>query len=118
MSLTPEFGFVIQYPQDLDAARAFYESVLGLKVQRVAPNFVQFEHFALAGDESLSGTRKQEVYWLVPDAQAAFAELNGKAEVAMPLRELPFGNVFGIKDPDGEQRFVLELARNRPSQAV
>ena len=36
----------------------------------------------------------------------------------MPLRELPFGKVFGIKDPEGEPRYVLELSRNRPSKQV
>jgi len=26
--------------------------------------------------------------------------------------------VFGVRDPDGGTRLLLELARNRPSQAV
>ena len=116
MTVTPAFGFVIQYPRDLDAARTFYEFTLGLKVQRQAPDFVQFENFALAGDESLSGSRELEVYWLVPDAEAAFKELSAKAEVTIQLRELPFGKVFAVKDPDGEQRFLLQLSANRPSQ--
>jgi catechol 2,3-dioxygenase-like lactoylglutathione lyase family enzyme len=118
MTVSPEFGFVIQYPRDLEAARAFYEKTLGLKVQRQAPNFVQFQNFALASDGSLSGSRELELYWLVPDAEAALSELQGKAEVSMPLREMPFGKVFAVRDPDGEQRFVLELAANRPSQPV
>src|SRR5438552_15654708 len=99
-TITPEFGFVIQYPRDLNAARRFYEQVLGLKAQRVAPNFVQYEHFAIASDESLSGTRGLELYWLVPDAEAAYAELSKTAEISMPLRELPFGKVFAVRDPD------------------
>jgi catechol 2,3-dioxygenase-like lactoylglutathione lyase family enzyme len=117
-NIKPEFGFVIEYVSDIDAARRFYEDVLGLQVQRVAPTFVQFPHFAIAGDESMSGTNEEEVYWLVESAEAAFAEFSKQAEVAMPLRELPFGKVFGIKDPDGTPRYVLELAANRPSQAV
>src|SRR4051794_11616252 len=99
-TIKPEFGFVIEYVSDIDAARRFYEDVFGLTPQRVAPNYVQFPHFALAGDESMSGTNEPEVYWLVDDAEAAFAALSSKAEVAMPLREMPFGKVFGIKDPD------------------
>ena len=117
-TLTPAFGFVIQYPRDLEASRRFYEDVLGLKVQRLAPNFVQFQSFALAGDEPLSGKRELELYWLVDDAEAAYKEVSKTAEVSAPLRELPFGKVFGVRDPDGETRFVLQLAANRPSQAV
>jgi hypothetical protein len=79
---------------------------------------VQFEHFAIASDESLSGTDETELYWLVDDAEAAFADLSLRAEVAAPLRELPFGKVFGLKDPAGRPQYVLELARNRPSVAV
>jgi catechol 2,3-dioxygenase-like lactoylglutathione lyase family enzyme len=117
-TLTPQFGFAIHYPRDLEASRGFYEGVLGLKVQRVAPNFVQYDKFALAGDEPLSGKRELELYWLVDDAEAAYAELSKTAEIAAPLRELPFGKVFGVRDPDGEVRLVLQLAANRPSQAV
>jgi predicted enzyme related to lactoylglutathione lyase len=117
-TVKPEFGFVIQYARDLDASRRFYEEVVGLKVQRVAPNFVQFQNFALAGDEPLSGKRELELYWLVDDAEAAYKELSRTAEVTMPLRELPFGKVFGVRDPDGEARFVLQLAASRPSQPV
>ena len=118
MSVSPSFGFVIQYPRDLDAARRFYEETLGLKIQRQAPNFIQFENFALAGDESLTGTRELELYWLVADAEAAYNELRGTAEISVPLRELPFGKVFAVKDPDGQPRFLLQLSANRPSQPV
>ena len=117
-NLKPRFGFIIEYPEDMAASRAFYEGVMGLRVEREHPTYVQFEHFAIAGDESLSGTREPEVYWLVDDADAAYAELSRSATVSVPLRELPFGKVFGIKDPDGEQCFLLQLAANRPSAAV
>ena len=117
-NLKPRFGFVIEYPQDIAASRAFYENVVGLRVEREHPTYVQFEHFAIAGDESLSGTNEPEVYWLVDDAEAAYAELSRTAEVRVPLRELPFGKVFAVNDPDGQPCFILELAANRPSAAV
>ena len=116
--MQPQFGFVIEYVRDLAAARTFYERVLGLRVEREHPTFVQFEHFAIASDESMSGTNEPEVYWLVEDAKAAFAELSANAAVSMPPRELPFGTVFGINDPDGQPCYVLQLAARRPSVAV
>jgi predicted enzyme related to lactoylglutathione lyase len=118
MSIAPHFGFALEYVQDVEAAKQFYEQVLGLKVERYHPTYVQFEHFAVASDESLTGTNEPELYWLVDDAEAAFAELSSKGEVSQPLQEKPFGKVFAMKDPAGRPRFVLELARNRPSQAV
>jgi predicted enzyme related to lactoylglutathione lyase len=113
-----KFGFVIEYVKDIESARRFYEDVLGIKAERYHPTFVQFDHFALASDEPLSGKGEPELYWLVDDAEAAFRELSAKATVSVPLRELPFGKVFAIADPEGRPRFVLELARNRPSQPV
>ena len=113
-----KFGFALIYVADVDAARRFYEDVMGLRAERYFPTYCQFEHFAVARDESLSGSRGTELYWLVDDAEAAYAELSARAEISVPLRTLPFGKVFGVKDPKGEPRFVLELAANRPSTAV
>jgi hypothetical protein len=66
----------------------------------------------------MSGTRELELYWLVDDAEAAFAELSPKAEVSLPLKQMPFGKVFGVKDPAGQPRYLIELAQNRPSRRV
>lgn len=118
MSITPEFGFALTYVTDIDAARRFYTDVLGLKVEREHPTYVQFQHFAIASDESMDGSRSTELYWLVDDAEAAFAQMSASAEVSMPLKQMPFGTVFGLRDPSGQPRYVLEFARNRPSQAV
>jgi len=118
MGSAPKFGFALEYVSDVDAAKRFYEEVLGLRVERYHPTYVQFEHFAIASDESLTGTNEPELYWLVDDAEAAFAELSQKGEVSLPLEQKPFGKVFAMKDPAGRPRFVLELARTRPSQEV
>lgn len=118
MMETPRFGFVIEYVKDIERAKRFYTEVLGLPLQRVAPTFVQFDHFAIASDEALGDKDAPELYWLVDDAEAAWRGLRDQAEVALPLTEKPFGKVFAIKDADGRPRYFIELAKNRPSQAV
>lgn len=97
--------------------------ILGLTVERDSPVFVQFRDragaaFAIASDESLSGSRDPEVYWLVDDAEAAFGALSQQADVSLPLRQLPFGKVFGLTDPSGQPHYVLEFAQDRPSRRV
>ena len=114
----PKFGFVIEYVTDIETAKRFYTDVLGLEVERSHPTYVQFEHFAIASDESMSGTRDPEMFWLIDDAEAALKELSQTAEIIMPLRQLPFGKVIGIKDPAGQPLYLLEFAQNRPSQAA
>ena len=116
MSAKPSFGFALEYVSDIEAAKRFYVEVMGLGVERYHPTYVQFEHFAIASDESVGGSDAPELYWLVDDAEATFRELSGKAEVATPIKEMPFGKVFAINDPDGRPRYVLEFARDRPSQ--
>ncbi|HEU5326656.1 MAG TPA: VOC family protein [Thermomicrobiales bacterium] len=118
MSNQPQFGFALEYVPDIEAARRFYVEVLGLEVQRYHPTYVQFKNFAIASDESMDGKNEPELYWLIADAEATFNELSQKAEVTMPLKQMPFGKVFGIKNPAGRPRYLLELAQNRPSQAV
>lgn len=114
----PPFGFVVEYVEDIEASKRFYVDVLGLEVERQNPRFVQFETFAIASDEPMADSGGPELYWLVSDAEAAYQELSDKAEVSLPLTQKPFGKVFGVKDPDGRPRYLLELARDRPSQPV
>jgi len=118
MKNKPKFGFVVEYVTDIEAARRFYVDVVGLEVERNSPVFVQFDHFAIASDESMSGDHDPEVYWLVEDVEACFKDVSQKAEVIMPLQLKPFGKVFGIKDPAGQPLYLLEFVKNRPSQPV
>ena len=118
MSIQARFEFVLEYVTDIEAARQFYVDLLGLKVERYHPTFVQFEHFAIASDESVSGKRTPEHYWVVQDAEIALQELSQKAEIVIPLTQKPFGKVFAIMDPAGELLYLLEYARNRPSQTA
>lgn len=112
------FGFVLTYAKDIDAAKRFYVETLGLTMERCHPTFIQFSHFAVGNDESMTGTRDPEFYWLVDDAEAAFSELREMADVCLPLKQMPYGKVFGIKNPDGQPCYLLELARDRPSRPV
>ncbi|HTW68008.1 MAG TPA: VOC family protein [Bryobacteraceae bacterium] len=116
--MKPQFGLAVQYVTDIESAKRFYVDVLGLEVQRQAPDFIQFQNFAIAGDAPLGGHGEPELFWLVDDAEAAFQEMSKKADVSLPLKQQPFGKVFGIKDPAGHPCYVLELARHRPSKPV
>jgi len=118
MNQQPHFGFAVEYVPDIEAARRFYADVVGLKVERTHESFVQFPNFAIANDKSLSGRHDTELYWLVDDAEAAYAELSKQAEVTLPMKQMPFGKVFGIRGPAGEPRYLLQLAADRPSESV
>lgn len=114
----PKFGFVVEYVADIAAAKHFYTDVMGLEVEREHPTYIQFENFAIASDQPMTGSGAQELYWIVDDAEAACALLAEKVEISLPLHQMPFGKVFGIKDPDGYQRLLLEFAPNRPSRPL
>jgi predicted enzyme related to lactoylglutathione lyase len=108
---------------DIESVRRFYVEVLGLAVEREHPTFVQFrdsagQSYAIASDEAMSEKVDLELYWLVDDAEAAFEELSRKAEVSLPMRQMPFGTVFGVRDPAGQPRYLLEFAAERPSRSV
>ena len=119
MNNPPKFGFILEYEADIQAARQVYENVLGLKVERVSPAWIQFsDHLAIGSDESLSGSRDPEVYWVVEDAGTLYQELSPKVEVLFPLEQKPFGKVFGIKDPAGQPLYLVEFAKDRPSRQV
>ena len=118
MEKSPQLGFVVRYVPDLEVARRFYVDVLGLQVERYHSTFVQFPGFAIASGESLTGGHEPEIYWLVDDAEAAFGELSIRAEISLPLKQMPFGKVVGVRDPSGQVCYVLELARDRPSRPV
>jgi catechol 2,3-dioxygenase-like lactoylglutathione lyase family enzyme len=117
MTEKPKFGFIVEYVQDIQVAKRFYVGVLGLEVEREHPTFIQFETFAIATDEPMGGETKQEI-WLVNDANDAFNTLSKQADICLPLKQFPFGTVFGVKDPDGHPRYILELSKHRPSQAA
>lgn len=119
----PELGIVIEYVTDVEAATRFYVDVLGLEVERQHPAFVQFREtagtrFAIASDEPLAGGGERELYWIVDDAEAEYERLKDRVEIVRPIAQMPFGKVFGVNGPAGKPQFLLQLAPERPSEAV
>ncbi len=117
------YGLILEYVTDIASTKLFMVDVLGLEVELDSPVFVQFKDrngvaFAIASDESLSGTGERELYWVTDDAEAALRRLSQAAKVSVPLDTKPFGKVFGIEDTAGQTHFVIEFATTRPSQAV
>jgi len=121
---TARFAFALEYVKDVPATRRFFVDVLGLQVDRDHPTFVQFKDasgatYAIASDERMDATSEApELWWVVDNAEAACAEMTRVSELAMPLREMPFGKCFGLKDPTGQVHYVLEFAQQRPSQQL
>lgn len=119
----PALGIVIEYVPDVEAATRFYTDVIGLEIERHHPTFVQFKEssgarFAIASDEPLTGGGERELYWFVDDVEATQKRLASQAEVVRPLTAMPFGKVFGIEGPAGKPQLFLQLADERPSEAV
>jgi predicted enzyme related to lactoylglutathione lyase len=112
------FGFALEYVKDIEAAKRFYVDVVGLEVKRQAPQFVQFEGFAIASDQPMGSAKQRELYWLVDDAEAAFDDARKKAQITMPLKQLSFGKVFAIKGAAGQPCYLVQFAADRPSRQV
>jgi catechol 2,3-dioxygenase-like lactoylglutathione lyase family enzyme len=120
MSTKPRFAFVLEYVADVEAAKPFYQEILGLTVEREHPTFIQFKDaagvaFAISSDTPL-GNGAPEVCWVVDDAEAAYRTLSEKVDISLPLVEQPFGKIFGVRDPAGQPQYLVEFARNRPSR--
>lgn len=125
MASKAQFAFALEYVSDIEATKRFFTEVLGLEVDRGASTFVQFKagngaSYAIASDGAMDDNKDRlpELWWLVEDAEAAFREMSSKAEVSLPLKQMPFGTCFGIKDPTGQVHYLLEFAPQRPSQPV
>ncbi len=112
------FGFALEYVKDIEAAKRFYVDVVGLEVKRQAPQFVQFEGFAIASDQPMGSAKQRELYWLVDDAEAAFDDARKKAQITMPLKQLSFGKVFAIKGAAGQPCYLVQFAADRSSRQV
>jgi predicted enzyme related to lactoylglutathione lyase len=123
MTTAVRFAFPLEYTRDIAATKRFFIDVLGLELDRDHPTFVQFKDasgagYAVASDEPMDKGDAAELWWVVDNAEQACAEMSKKAELAMPLRDMPFGRCFGIKDPNGQVHYLLEFAQQRPSQPL
>ena len=123
MGTNARFGFALEYTKDVAQTKRFFTDVLGLQVDRDHPTFVQFKDangsaYAIASDEPMATADEPELWWTVDNAESACAEMSKRAELVMPLRDMPFGKCFGLKDPSGQVHYLLEFAPQRPSQQV
>lgn len=93
---------------DLATTRRFYESVLGFTVMDSAEGTLTVERWGgkliftsldlWNRPTGFSGT----LYFSVPDVEAFYGQVKGKAPVAWPLEKMPYGSYeFGVVDCDG-----------------
>jgi len=100
-------NFVIVHVKDIATARTFYTEKLEYKVVDESPAFVQLDAgngatLSLQLDDQAAPTSSVELWWEVADADATYALLVGRhAEVAEEPKDMPFGRVFSLKDPEG-----------------
>ena len=117
MTKQPQFGYAIAIVRDVAAAKRFYVESLGMELEIDDPHFVQFKAangatFAIAPEsDSMDGSGRNELWWVVDDADAAFQRLSEAAEIVVPMKDMPFGRCFGVKDPAGQPRYFLQPAR-------
>ncbi len=100
-----EFAGITRTVSSLERSKQFYEEVLGLEpgafyapTRWQAYQLQDDVYFAL-GEEPGS---TNEIAFAVPDVEALWARVKGKADVVKPLERTPWGTYrFVIKDPDG-----------------
>ena|SRR5579871_6799719 len=118
------FAFALEYTSDIQATKRFCVDVLGLQIDREAPDFVQFKtgngaNYAIASDARMDDKATgPELWWLVDDAETSFKVLSAQARTTTELRQMPFGKCFGVQDPGGQVHYLLQFAPQRPSQPV
>ncbi len=116
-----ELNFVMLHVSDLKKAIPFYTEKLGLTIEDQMEGFVQFKQprgtgafLALEQRSDSTPIQNIELWWIVDDADAAFAELSAKdVKIAQPLQDEPFGRTFAIQDPFGNTLYMMKL---RPRQ--
>ena len=112
-----ELNIVIIRTPDLAAARAFYEDVLGLKVENETPAFLLIESAdgkgstlgVGVGEPSATGP---EIWWRTEDTDALHAMLVAKGVriIAEPKDE-PFGRSVSFADPAGNTLYAYQPPR-------
>ena len=114
---------------DMEAARAFYEEVLGQTPTLVLDGYVVYPGFALwradtagqhvFGDASALppgplGRDNFELYFETEAVEAAFETVSARAEALCPLTTQPWAQrCFRVRDPEGH---IVEVAE--PMEAV
>jgi uncharacterized glyoxalase superfamily protein PhnB len=102
--------------KDIKAMVGFYETVTGLSAEWLAPQFAEIitpsatlaigaaetEALFKAGNAEPAANRTAIIEFMVSDADADFARLKDKIEVALEPKTMPWGNrVTQFRDPEG-----------------
>ena len=107
---------------DPAAARSFYGELFGYRFADVPGAGVDYRTFALEGEEAplggmggVVGPQGTPAHWVVyfgveDAAVAARAVGSGGGSVVVPVFSTPFGQMAGLRDPDGAVFWVVESA--------
>ena len=115
--LVHELNIVIIRTPDIEAARAFYSEVLGLRVENETPAFLQVESpdgkgstlGVGVGEPSMTGP---EIWWRVDDADAFHAALVAKGvRILQEPEDRPFGRAVSFADPAGNALYAYQPPR-------
>ena len=111
-----KFASVRLIAADIDAMVAFYQMVTGQAADRLAPQFAEIITSAATlaigsadtvpafreGSAEPGANRTAILEFMVDDVDAAFARLEGKAELVHEPKLLPWGNrSVQFRDPEG-----------------
>jgi predicted enzyme related to lactoylglutathione lyase len=118
-------SIVTLYVQDVDRARQFYTTVVGIPefLPLSSPTFVTLrpaegsmialQHVSTVAPDQLKPAGGFELNFEVGDVDHVFAAwLAAGVQVVTPLENKPFGRVFTALDPEGNLLSVYELGAN------
>ena len=117
-----QIGYVIVGVSDLDRSVEFYRDTMGFELLYKEPSFgfasfkLGDQHFSIAaggegGSNHGTGNRNTGIGFMVPDVDAAFAELSAKGvKFTLEPAEQPWGGYMGMfADPDDNIFYLDQL---------
>ena len=113
-SSTEGIKTVLHPVSDLEAAKAVYTALLGVKPQSDTPYYVGFEaegqQIGLVPGGAKQGMTSPVAYWHVPDIEAKLAEVTAAgATVKEPAHDVGGGRLVAtVTDPDGNVLGLLQ----------
>lgn len=106
----PALNYVLFFVADIEASAAFFADSLGytLDPSQSAPTFRQFNAEpggatigVLQADEQTLPAGQVSLYFGTPDIAALRETWVGRGLAASPIVQMPFGQIFEVKSPDG-----------------
>ncbi len=107
------------YFDDVEAAKRFYSTVLGLELSDEQPgHFAQFDGgsgficLERKGSENYPSRDKAVLFFEVPDLEAAIVRIGRERLVRSALEAAPRGRWAVLNDPEGHNILLLERRRD------